>query len=38
MTRLFRALHEHLMDAIQAGRDDDAYELARLLAHVGAQQ
>jgi len=35
MTTVFRALHEHLVDAIQAGRADEAYDFARLLAYVG---
>ena len=38
MPRLFRALHEHLIDAIQSGRASDAYDLARLLAYVGPRQ
>lgn len=37
-TRLFRHIHEHLMDAIQAGRADDAYTYARLLAYLGPRQ
>lgn len=35
MRRLFASLHEHLIDAIQAGRRDDAYDYARLLAFLG---
>lgn len=35
MRRLFRAAHEHLIDAIQAGRSDEAYFYARLLAYLG---
>jgi len=31
----FRTLHEHLIDAIQAGRSNDAYAYTRLLAYVG---
>jgi hypothetical protein len=32
---LFTSVHEHLIDHIQAGRADAAFELARLLASVG---
>lgn len=32
----FRAIHEKLIDAIQAGRADEAYEQARRLRQVAA--
>lgn len=35
MVVLFRSLHEHLLNAIQGGRAQDAYEYARLLAYLG---
>jgi hypothetical protein len=35
MSPLFRRLHEHLIDSIQAGRADDAAQYARLLAYIG---
>lgn len=38
MVALFRALHEHLLDAVQGGRADDAAQYARLLAYVGPRQ
>jgi hypothetical protein len=37
MTRVFRRLHECLIDAVQAGRADDAYIYARLLAFIGVR-
>jgi len=37
MSALFRTLHEHLMDAIQAGRADEACQYARILAYIGGR-